>query len=65
MHVSMLLSPSVPPSGVQVCSLGLRHCLANEASPPTGQNGHHLKNLQTIKAGENVEKRETSCKVGM
>ena len=30
----------------------------------TGQNGHHQKNLQTINAGEGVEKREHSCTVG-
>ena len=32
----------------------------NEVSPHTGQNGHHQKNLQTINAGEGVEKREPS-----
>ena len=31
----------------------------NEVSH-TGQNGHHQKNLQTINAGEGVEKRELS-----
>ena len=36
----------------------------NEVSPHTGQNGHHKKNLQTINAGEEVEKRESSCTVG-
>ena len=36
----------------------------NEVSPHTGQNGYHLKNLQTINAGEDMEKRETSCTVG-
>ena len=35
----------------------------NEVSPHTGQNGHHQKNLQTINAGEGVEKREPSCTV--
>ena len=30
----------------------------NEVSPHTGQNGHHQKNLQTINAGEGVEKGE-------
>ena len=30
----------------------------------TSQNGHHLKDLQTINAGEDVEKRERSCTVG-
>ena len=29
----------------------------------TGQNGHH-QSLQTINAGEDVEKRECSCTVG-
>ena len=29
----------------------------------TGQNGHHQKNLQTINAGEGVEKRYISCTV--
>ena len=28
------------------------------------QNGHHQKYLQTINAGEDVEKREPSCTVG-
>ena len=36
----------------------------NEVSPYTGQNGHHQKNLQTINAGEGVEKREPSYTVG-
>ena len=36
----------------------------NKISPHTGQNGHHQKNLQTINAGEDMEKREPSCKVG-
>ena len=36
----------------------------NEVSPHTGQNGHYQKNLQTINAGEGVEKREPSCPVG-
>ena len=36
----------------------------NEVSPHTGQNGHHQKNLQTIKAGESVEEREPFCTVG-
>ena len=30
---------------------------------PTSQNGHHQKRLQTINAGEGVEKRERSCTV--
>ena len=30
----------------------------------TSQNGHHKKNLQTISAGEDVEKRESSYTVG-
>ena len=29
----------------------------NEVSPHTGQNGHHQKYLQTVNAGEGVEKR--------
>ena len=29
-----------------------------------GQNGHHQKNLETINAGEGVEKREPSFTVG-
>ena len=33
----------------------------SEVSLHTGQNGHHQKNLQTINAGEGVEKRELSC----
>ena len=32
----------------------------SEVSPHTSQNGHHQKNLQTINAGEGVEKREPS-----
>ena len=36
----------------------------NEVPPHTNQNGHHQKNLQTINAGEGVEKREPSCTVG-
>ena len=36
----------------------------NEISSHTSQNGHHQKNLQTINAGEAVEKREPSCTVG-
>ena len=36
----------------------------NEISSHTSQNGHHQKNLQTINAGEGVEKREPSCTVG-
>ena len=36
----------------------------NKVSSHTGQNGHHQKNLQTINAGEGVEKREPSCILG-
>jgi len=36
----------------------------NQTSPHTGQNGHHQKSLQTINAGEGVEKREGSCTAG-
>ena len=36
----------------------------NEVSHHTGQNGHDQKNLQTINAGEGVEKREPSYTVG-
>ena len=32
--------------------------------PHTSQNGHHQKNLQTVNAGEDVEKREPYCTVG-
>ena len=35
----------------------------NEISPPTGQNGQDQKSLQTINAGEGVEKREPSYTV--
>ena len=31
----------------------------NEISPHTGQNGQDQKSLQTINAGEGVEKRDT------
>ena len=33
----------------------------SEVSPHTGYNGHDQKNLETINAGESVEKREPSC----
>ena len=36
----------------------------NEVSSHTSQNDHHQKNLQTINAGEGVEKREHSYVVG-
>ena len=36
----------------------------NEISLHTNQNGHHKKNLQTINAGDGVEKRESSCTAG-
>ena len=36
----------------------------NEVSSHTGQNGYHQKILQTINAGEGVEKREPSYTVG-
>ena len=36
----------------------------NEVSPHSGQNDHYQNNLQTINAGEGVEKREPSCTVG-
>ena len=36
----------------------------NQVLPHTGQNGHDQKNLQTINAGEGVEKRERFCTVG-
>ena len=36
----------------------------SEVSPHNGQNGHHRKSLQTINAGEDVEKREPSYTVG-
>ena len=36
----------------------------NEVSLHTGQNGHHQKHLQTINAGEGVEKRKPYCPVG-
>ena len=32
--------------------------------PHTNENGHHQKNLQTINAGEGMDKRELSCTVG-
>ena len=32
--------------------------------PHTGQNGHHLKNLQIINVGDDVEKRKPTCNVG-
>ena len=42
-----------------------RHANQNysDISPHTDQNDHQ-KNLQTINAGEGVEKREPSCTVG-
>ena len=40
----------------------------NELPPYTNQNGHHqkikIKKLQTVNAGEDVEKRELFCTVG-
>ena len=36
----------------------------NEISSHTSQNGLHQENLQTISAGEDVEKREPSYIVG-
>ena len=36
----------------------------NEVLPHTSQNGHYQKNLLTINAGEDVEKREPSGTVG-
>ena len=36
----------------------------NEVSPYTSQNDHHQNNLQTINAGEGVEKREPPYTVG-
>ena len=36
----------------------------NEITRHTSQNGHHQKGLQTIIAGEGVEKREHSYTVG-
>ena len=36
----------------------------NEVSLHTLQNGYHQKNLQTINAGEGVDKREPSYTVG-
>ena len=35
-----------------------------EIPPHTCKNGQQQKNLQTINAGEDVEKREPSCTVG-
>ena len=37
----------------------------NGVLPHTSQNGHHQKSVQTINAGEDVEKREPSYTVGM
>ena len=36
----------------------------NQVSIHTDQNGHHQKNLQTISAGEDVEKKKSSHTVG-
>ena len=36
----------------------------HDISTHSSQNGHHKKNLQTINAGEGVEKREPSYTVG-
>ena len=36
----------------------------NEISPHTCHNGHDFKNLQTISAGEGMEKREPFCTLG-
>ena len=47
-----------------VSGLTFRSFIHSEVSPYTGQNGHHQKNLQTINAGEGVEKKEPSYTVG-
>ena len=44
-------------------ALGSPTSLELTQMPLTGQNGHHQKNLQTINAGEGMEKREPSCTV--
>ena len=36
----------------------------NEIQPHMDQNGHHQKNLQTINAGEDAEKRGLSYTTG-
>ena len=36
----------------------------NKISPHVVQNDHHQKNLQTINAGDDAEKREPSFTVG-
>ena len=36
----------------------------SEVSPHNGQNGHHQKSLQTINAGEGVEKTEPAYSAG-
>ena len=36
----------------------------SEVLPHISQNGHHQKTLQTINAGEDVEKRDPSCTIG-
>ena len=36
----------------------------NEIPSHISQNGHHFKNLQTVNAGESVEKTEPSYTVG-
>ena len=41
-----------------------RNQVYNEVSPHTNWKGHHQKKLQTINAGEGMEKREPSCTVG-
>ena len=57
----LLLSPTLTSTGLFSMSVSLCFCKNknyNEVSPHTGQNGHHKKNLQTINAGEGMEKRE-------
>ena len=49
--------------------LNITHCKRNAnqnynaVSSHTGQNGYHQKNLQTVNAGEDLEKSEPFCTV--
>ena len=41
--------------------LNVTNCQRHANQHDSGQNGHHQKNLQTVNAGEGVEKREPFC----
>ena len=46
---------------VIIREMQIKTAIYNEISTHTSQNGHHQKNLQTINAGEGVERRQPAC----